>query len=235
MTIAYKDQQLSFPSSLNEITLQQRISFNEEHGKLLDERLKAIAEIKDEFERETELNQWHLENAARTFSFYTGLDLDTVANELPIADLVNVYNSEIQELIKQEQNIDLKTVYRWNDENWCINTPELKPTDKMAFNEFIVGKEIVRALHAAGKGKWETLPYLCATYLRKEGEPFTEELVQEDSERLKLMHSLPLDIATAVGFFLTSILNIYSTISPYSNAANQKESIPAPTSTNGDG
>lgn len=224
MDVRYKDQVYTFPASLNAITLRQRIAFNEAHGKALDDMSKTIAAIKDEFVRETEQTQWHLENAARAFSFYTGIPFDEVRSEVGITDLLHVYNTDMQAMYKEETEVELKPVYNWKHEDWYLTIPELKPTDKMVLNEFIVSKEIVRALHDAGQGKWDTLPYLCAIYLRKKDEPFTEELVQEGSKRLALMQELPLDIAIAVGFFLTGTVNIYTTISQFSNQAEQKES-----------
>jgi len=235
MIFRFKDIDYTFPSSLDAITLRQRIAFNDEHGKHLDDWAKAIAEMKDEFKKEGERSHWHLDNAARMLSFYTGIPFEQVSKEVFITDLLYIYNTQMQELFRQEAEMQLQNIYSWNDEDWYITTPELKPTDNMALNEFIVSKEIVRMLNAAGQGKWDMLPYLCAIYLRRKDEPFSEELVQEGSERLALMQDLPLDIAIAVGFFLSGIVNTYTTALHSLEKAEQRESQPVPTSTNGDG
>jgi len=65
-----------------------------------------------------------------------------------------------------------------------------------------------------GKSKVEILQYLCAIYLRKAGEEYKEEFLYENSERLNLMLTLPMDIAIHVGFFLSSYQNTCPIISP---------------------
>jgi hypothetical protein len=106
----------------------------------------------------------------------------------------------------------------------------------MSLNEFLHAKEIVRQLVSVGSGNWEPLPYLCAIYLRKKGEPFTEELVTEGSERIELMKTLPLDIALSVGFFLTDTMSLYLKTSQSSNQAEEaKDPIQVSTSSDGDG
>lgn len=235
MKLQFKDTIYNFPSSLSEITLRQRIEFHERYGKLLDDSAKVLAEIKDDFDRENEMNVWHLDNAAKNFSFYTGIPLDQVTKEFPIIDLLHIYNTDMQLLFEQERSGELKQVYEWNEETWLLTTPELKPTDKMTLNEFVVSKEVVRSLHGAGNGKWDTLPYLCAIYLRREGEVFQEEFVQDGSNRIQMMLDLPLNIAIAVGFFLSSIVNIYTATSQSFNEEEPRESTPHLTSKSGDG
>jgi len=50
---------------------------------------------------------------------------------------------------------------------------------------------------------------LSAIYLRKKGEEYDESFLYEGSDRLELMKQLPMDIALAVGFFLSSSMNLY--------------------------
>ena len=235
MEISFKGLNYQFPSSLQDITLGQRIGFYIEHGKSLDDRAKVIEALTDEFDKELERTSWHLDYAARMLSFYTGIELDTVKTEMPIVDLVHIYNTCVSVLNEQEQSVELQTAYSWQDNEWILSVPELLPNSDMNLNEFIYAKEAVRNLDSLGKSKWESLPYLCSIYLRKAGEPFSESLVAAGSERMELMNNLPLNIAIAVGFFLTGIMNIYTNISAYSENPAAKDSIQLPTSTNGDG
>ena len=235
MTIKYNGADYSFPSTLAEITLGRRIGFYNEHGKVIDELASKVDKAADAFDKEAETNAWHLELALRTFSFYTGSPLDNVRADIDIADLLFVYNTVMVQLIDQEKCTELQEGYEWNGQTWHIPSPELLPSSKMVFNEFIHAKEIVRQLQAIGKHKWDILPYLCAIYLRKENESFQEEFLVAGNERYKLMLELPLNIAIAVGFFLSSTLNIYTTTSAYSKKEDQKASARPATSTAGDG
>ena len=235
MLIRFKDIEYTFPSSLADIKLSQRIEFYALHGKFLDEEASRINAIEDLFDKEAEQTQWYLDLAARSLSFYTGIPYESIRSEISIIDLLEIYNTDISQLHQQESDIDLLPSYLWDGEEWFLAAPEVLPGGPFVFNEFLHSKEIVRQLNAVGKSKWDALPYLCAIYLRKKDEPFTEELVRDGSERLRLMQELPLSIAIAVGFFLSGTLNTYSTISLFSEKGSQKASTPPATSTNGDG
>lgn len=235
MTIKFKDIDYTFPESLTEITLGKRIQFYHEHGIYLDKQAAIIDTIEDDFEKELSVSAWHLELAARTFSFYTGIALASVHSDIAIVELLTIYNNEMQSLFIQEKETELLQQYQWNNEKWILATPEVLPTSKVCFNEFIYAKEIVRQLSSLSKNKWDMLPYLCAIYLRKEGEYFNEEFCIEGGERYKLMLELPLNIAIAVGFFLSGTVNIYTTISVFSEKESLKASAQPAISTDGDG
>lgn len=234
MTFKYKESEYHFPALLSEITLSRRIAFYQEHGKLLDEKALAVEKLNG-LEKEMEQSMWHLDNAARYFSFYTGIPLAEVQSSMDLTDMMNIYSVDIASLLEQERTIELQQLYGWQNEIWTISAPELLPDNKMTLIEFITGKEVVRQLDAVGKGKWEALPYLCAIYLRKEGEPFDESMIAENSERIKLMLEIPLDIALGVAFFLSSTLNIYITTLASSERESPEVSIPPAISTAGAG
>lgn len=234
MEFKYKDAQYHFPALLSEITLSRRIAFYHDHGKLLDEKAADVEKF-DGLAKEIQQAMWHLDNATRYFSFYTGIPLAEVVSCMDLNDLMGVYHADIALLIEQEHTIELRQSYQWLDETWTISAPELLPNNNMTLIEFITGKEVVRQLDAIGKGKWDALPYLCAIYLRKENEPFDEAMISENSERMKLMLELPLDIALGVAFFLSSTLSIYMTTSVSSEKESPKELIPPAISTAGAG
>jgi hypothetical protein len=83
----------------------------------------------------------------------------------------------------------------------------------------------VKALNELGKGIWESMPTLAAIFLQKEGETFSEELISGDSERIKLMYELPMDIALSVAFFLQSSMSLYTNNLASSILEEQKELI----------
>lgn len=235
MIYEFKGKELTFPATLADITLQQRVSFYQEHGKALDEMAGNVEKLTDEFEREIETTAWQLEMAVRSFSFYAGIPAEEVRKEFDVNQLLNIFATDMQRLTVEESEIVPDTTYTWNNEEWVLHTPELQANSDMVFVEFITAKEVCRRLNSMGKGKWDALPYLCAIYLRKKGEAFSEDLIDPAGKRFQLMLTLPLNIAIAVGFFLTSILHTYWGISQYSNHQSPKASIPLLTLTDGDG
>lgn len=195
MTFNYKGKEYKYPNTLTDITLGQRIQFDELYGHALKKQDDGIDEV-----AQTMLF------AVQSFSFFTGIPLDEVKENIDLGQVMNVYNVSLTMLLGEESEIQLRDVYEFNGEEWHIASPSLTPDSKMTFNEFVTSKEIVRQMEQLGKGRWHSLPYLCAIYLRKKDEPFDESKLPE---RLELMKNLPLDIALAVGFFLTDSMNIF--------------------------
>lgn len=228
MNFTYREQQYTFPNSLADITLRQRIDFYNLHGKDIDAKAVLIEKIKDDTEKEIERNILSIDLACKSFSFYTGIPIHEVQQFMSVEDIMEIYAVDMQMLQDQERSIVLQPTYDWRGEQWCIAAPEVTGNSSMTLIEFVTGKEVVRQLSAVGKGKWDALPYLCAIYLRKRlpdgtQEPFTESLVAANSERLAAMYDLPMDIAIAVGFFLSSTLSIYITTFLSSPKEGEKE------------
>jgi hypothetical protein len=237
MIVQFKGTEYNFPDTLGDITLGERIAFYEQYGKALDERAQEISKIEDEFDKEAETNTWHLQMALQTTSFYLDIPLEELTANADIASLVDIYNRYLLPLLEQEKNIIPHSYYEFEGEKWVISAPEVTSSSNMTLNEFIHAKEITRRLHQLGKGKWEVLPYLCAIYLRKEGESFSEAFIDEHNpnNRMLLFQTLPLDIALGVGFFLTSTLSLYTTTLASSGRAALRESTHPSISTGGDG
>ena len=235
MEFEFKDKVYRFPVVLSDTTLGQRVGFYNQYGKDLDERAADIEKMADGLIKQMETTMWHMDNAMKTFSWYTGIPLGEAQATISVADIMTIYNVDLALLQEQEQAITHQATYDWNGETWVLAAPELSPESKMTLIEFITGKEIVRQMDSLGKGKWDALPYLCAVYLRKEGEPFTEDLVSEHSERVRLMERLPLDIALGVAFFLSSTLHIYTNTSAFSGKERAGASAQPATLSDGDG
>jgi hypothetical protein len=106
-----------------------------------------------------------------------------------------------------------ETEYFWKGEVWEIHPPELKHGLSDEIRRVHRRKQIIKDMMDLGKGRWESLVSLCAIYLRRKDEPYKEEFMYEGSERQELMLSLPMDIALAVGFFLSGSMNILMNIS----------------------
>lgn len=207
MDFRFKGTDHHYPATLGEITLGQRIKFHEQYGITLDKQAEEIKAMPEGADRDIEEDMWGFEAAVQTFSFFTGIDLEVVKREISLQQVSNVYNASLALLMEQESEIVLQAFYEWKGKKWTIAPPELSPASEMVFNEFLAAKESLRQLQSLGKGMWESLPYLCAVYLRPDGEAFDETIFDE---RREMMHELPLDIALAVGFFLESTLTIYN-------------------------
>lgn len=209
MKFTINEQEVEIPSSLSQMTLKQRIDYQLQFGNELDEMTKSCLDIKDEVERELELAQLALEKMYRGLAFFTGYSVEAI-KETEYIDLLSfIYWNSIAHCFKEEEDLANEPQYQfiWNNEMWVIHTPDLKNGDKMLFEEFLDGKQIVQNMYDLGKNRWESLIPLAAIYLRKKDEVYDESFIFDGSERQKLMESLPMDIALHVGFFLSNSLN----------------------------
>ena len=209
MRIVLNDKEVIIPSALSEITLKQRIDFHNQYGRELDEMLTGILKMEDGVEKELEVGHYHFEKMFRTFAFFAGTTPDAIKESKFIDDIAAIYHACLAQLFDDEGQVELKTEFAYKGELWELSAPEIKNGSKMSFGEFVDAKQMVKDMHELGKGKWESMLRLCAIFLRRKGEAFQEEFLFEDSERLKLMEDLPMDIAIQVGFFLTASLNFY--------------------------
>jgi hypothetical protein len=222
MRIILNGEVKNLPSSLSEMTLGQKISFMSMHGDQLNEMLESIQEMQDGPEKEMELMTWHFEKMFRTFSFFSGVSVKVLKDSEFVDTIASMYYASLQTFVEDEIQLEPKEEYFFNDEMWVIAAPELKQDSKMMFGEFIDAKQIMSDYAKLGKGKWESMLPLCAIYLRRKDEAYEEKFAMEDSERMKLMKDLPLDIAMQVGFFLSSTANIYLSFLRSSGLPKQK-------------
>lgn len=209
MHFTFKDKQYEYPATLDAITLQRRIDFQNLYGKPFEEHLKALSEIEDLTEREILLTESKVDFAVQSFSFFTGIGIEEVKSSIELSQVMNVYNASLTLLLEEEANIALQPSYEFEGKKWFIAAPMVTPQSKFTFNEFLTSKEITRQLEQVGQRKFEALLHLCCIYLRQENEPFSEDLVDPDGERMALMRQLPLSIAFHVGFFLTSSMTLF--------------------------
>lgn len=207
MRVKVNDKEVIIPSSLSEITIGQRIEFYNQYGRQLDEMLDSIQQMKDDEFKELELIEWHNEKMYRTFAFFANTTPEALKQSKFIDEVGNLYYACLHVLLEEEKELEFKREFIWKGETWELAEPKLKQDDRMTFGEMIDSKQIVKDMIELGRGKWEYMVRLCAIYLRKKGEPYDESMVYEDSDRLKQMNELPMDIALQVGFFLSSSMN----------------------------
>ena len=223
MKYYYQDNEYNFPTSLSQITLRQRIEFESLYGQI-------IKELQDEIFKEDEVDAidisvMNVSIASMNVSFFSGIPLEEVQNNISIDDVMMIYNSCFSLLYQQQEEIELQEEYLWNDEFWRIGIPELSFESTITFNELITSKQVVKQMHELGAGNWESILYLAAIYLRKEDEVFKEEWLKPGSERTEMMYELPMDIAVAIGFFLQSSMNTYLKNFQYSAVAETEKDL----------
>lgn len=199
----------SIPSSLHEITLQQRIDFMNRYGKQLDDNLERINSIEDDITRGLEYAEHRIDYAFKVISFYTGIEENVLKESQFVDELLNIYHASIAVLEEEERTLEHKTSFTWKGEEWELQHYELNNSSQMTFGEFIDAKQIVQDMHNLGKNDWESMLNLACIFFRKKGEKYTSELSNPNGERMKLMRELPLVYALQVGFFLLGSMILY--------------------------
>ena len=209
MKFLYKDSEYEIPTSLSQITLRQKIEFDAIYGEKIEALKNEVFgdENKEVDDIDTMLLTFSV--AAMNFSFFSGIPLEEVEQNIAVDDVLNIYYSCFYQLFQQEEELELQPEYLWNDEFWKLESPELTFESKITFNEFITSKQIVKQMSELASGHWESLPYLACVYLKREDESFEEKWLAPGSERMEMMLDLPMDIAVAVAFFLQSSMSMY--------------------------
>lgn len=222
MQFVFKDTTYTIPTSLAQITLAQRIGFEEQYGKQISERETAIAAMDEGADKQIEQTMYHMELLCNSFAFFSGIEIAEVKEHIDLTELCNVFLPCFRQLFEQQEEIGLQTTYLWNDEIWELASPELDYNSTMSFNEFLTAKQVIKSLHDLGEGNWTALQYLCAIFFRKKEEAFEEHFATPESERFKLIRTLPMDIALGVAFFLSASSKAWLSNSPYLQKENQE-------------
>lgn len=220
MRIILNGKEFNIPSSLNEFTLQQRIDYDLQQGSRLLEMEKSINEMEDGIHKDLEWAQYRFEVMYATFSFFSGVAVEVLKSSEYVGEIASIYYASMAQLFEEPRDPnEIKREFMWQECKWVIQPPEVRHGDRMTFGEMIDAKQIIKDMAELGKGRWEFLLPLCAIYLRKEGEDYDESFLYEDSERLELMKTLPIDIAIHIGFFLNDTQLIYLKTSQFSEKA----------------
>lgn len=204
MQITIEGNNYTLPTSLMQITLQQRIDYDATYGKDLAEKLSKIAAIKDITVKEAEFSLYHVELACKTLAFFGNVPLEIV-EQTDMFQVLTVYEnimkgfSDDTDFGSEEK---LVTEFEWKGETWVIQPPYLDNNSKMTFGEFVTAKQVIQDMVEVGKEKWEGLLGLACVYFRKKHEVFSESLMDKEGERYKLLQTLPFTYALQVGFFL---------------------------------
>lgn len=214
------------PLNLPDIELGRFVNYYDAHGRELDNQLKELLTKKydaedyseDELElhKEMELDD-HLDKEATAWiSFWCNKNFETIRNTPSIIPLLNQYRTLRTMLNETEaqENVSAFEV-EWRGDTWSIHDHTVTASSHMEFNEIITSKEVTRQINSVGKGRWDALPYLCAIFFRKKNEGFSDALIIEDGERMKIINDLPMEYALKVYFFLKSCVSTWRSTSAY--------------------
>lgn len=222
MQVIINNQTITIPTTLAEFTLGQRIAFDNQYGAELRQMADSILAMEDGLEKELETMQFHFEQMLRTFSFFSGFDVETLRQCEFVDDMAAIYYASVAHLFEEEENMELQQSFIWKGEEWVLHPPELKHGSKMTTGEFVDAKQTLLNMQQLGKGKWDSLLPLCAIYFRKKEEAYQEEFLYEGSERMELMKELPMSMALQVAFFLSISQNMCINTLPSSRKAGSK-------------
>ncbi|WP_428067385.1 hypothetical protein [Chryseobacterium gambrini] len=227
MDFKFKGKKYRLPVTLNQITVRQKIEFDRLYRDQINEMYSKTFKLDDQGELEEmdeiEASLFKVNVAVMNISFFTGIPLQEVENEMSVDDVMNLYYSCIHQMYEEQENIELQETYVFKDNLWFIEPPYLNNESKTTFNQLVTSKQVIKQMQELSAGKYEAIPYLAAIYLRKEDEEFQEDWLNDGSERLEMMYDLPMDIANAIAFFLQNSMGMYLKTSAYSTEEDQQE------------
>lgn len=230
ITVTINNKQYHIRTSLMEITLQQRLDWDIQYGGYFKKQLEDILKIEDELAKEIDYYAYTIELAVKTISFFNDIPLDVVEN-CDLNQVLALYHTSIY-LMSEDTDFHNKEIadvthVQWNGQDWEIQPPFLNNTSEMTAGEFIQAKQIISNVYEIGQQKWQALLPLCCIYLRKKGESYSDALISEEGERMKLMRELPLQHALSVAFFLSDSMNLFMNTFRFSES--QEAEVPAST------
>lgn len=178
MQLLINDTVKEIPFTLSAIKLGEYLHFNKKYEHLATEEDRALA--------------W--------YTFFSGFDFFEVRNETFIQPAVEQYNllsvllNDTDELIT-----DFSIPFSFNDEQWQMQDFKDCAFNDMSYNQLKLSRQIMFYMFKIQKGKLDSLIQLCAIFIRRPGEKFTEDIYEE---RMEFMKNLPLNIAMSVIHFL---------------------------------
>lgn len=214
----------SIPENLHEITLGKRIEYetavNNQYNQKLKERQEYIQQTFGEsanideciarIPKDIKLN-WeieYIEHVLKTLSFFSNIPQD-VLQACEIDSILQVF----EKLKIKVLNVDLKEneviseilkkgVFTWNKKDWVINTDVLiHSNNPVTLGQYVEANHLKILESRLANGYLDTLPYLCALFIREKGSEFKKENLPKMAS---VFNDLPLSYAVAVAFFLTN-------------------------------
>jgi len=194
---------ISYPEGQHEVTLQDAITFYDQYGLELANRAKEIDELEDGLTKELEAIRIGVDQAFSLISLFSGHTIETLHNHLSIYHAMAFSKEKLEHLLNSTDE-GFKLQFTHKGETLFLQEPSLTPKSKCEFGEIIDSKVMIQNIVEEKKSRWEMLLYVAAIFLRREGEPYSEEFIFDDSGRLNIYRLLPLDIAIQIGAWYDS-------------------------------
>jgi len=198
----------STPTKLEQITLRQWVDFYNMYGKDLEKRFADIQKMPEGEDRNNEYMLYDWDNTLYTYSYYTGIPMDKVM-KMDLKAVIMEQGSAFISLKKEEVRLTYRDVYEWNGHQWMIQPIYMSTSEKLTYEQFQKTQDLALIISDLQDGKQEAIYCLCAAYLRRINEEFTEDLVHPSSNRVKLMQSLPLNLALRVKKYFEDSVKLY--------------------------
>ncbi len=178
------------PTKLSQITLQQWVEYYNRHGKIIPSGSPTADLVADL------VNRW---------CWFTG---QPAPDQEQLPDVLKEQAAADARLKKEQAELNYNNTFLWNDAVWKI-APVLQFPGRMTRAEFEISQDIALIFSDLQDGKQEALYNICAAFMRYEGETYSSYLVDDDNDRVKLMKSLPLDMALCVKAYVEDSICIY--------------------------
>ena len=217
MLFEINGEQVSIPSSLEQIPLGKFIEWYDLHGSELDKELQEmLSDAKtDPALKEIEVDQHLDKEAIFWMQFWSGYDFESLRDDISIVPALDAYRIIRHQLKSEEEQTQFPAEMEYAGETWELQNHKVDPESEMTAGEIITAKEVIRQLYKIGAGQYQSWLYLCCIFLRKKGEKFHDSMVFEGSPRMELMKNLPMNHALRVGFFLKNCVSTWANTSEY--------------------
>lgn len=197
MQFTIKDIIIECPGSQSELTIITWIAFMDEYGNALDDRLKDVATIEDVDIQAIERTELFIDRCYALTAFFADMKLADAETSFTIQDVTKLYNECFH--LYYIGYVPGLIQFEWDGCTWYLPPAELQPNGKITFGEFVDSKVVTQSVKMQGQSKYHLLQMISAIFLRKEGEAYTESLIDESGPRMTLFEDLPISIANAVG------------------------------------
>lgn len=181
---------ISLPQSTADITLQQWIDFTgTDASKELDALSKEVNKLPDSSRKAIKLTGLMVQSAYNTVAYFNEMPLMQAKRSLSVELVMSLF-TPFNNLFTNAVDVDMAT--------WQLPSPELSAQSPITFGQFIDSKIITQSLSEGEQNKWQLLQYICAVYLHKADEHYSDSFIDENNDRFKYMGGLPMCIALKV-------------------------------------
>lgn len=151
MKIIVNGKPVTFPSSLSELTLGQRIDFYNLYGRDLDKRGKRLSEMEDGLDKDFARDELEEDTMIQTTCFFINCTPEALKESEFLDTAAAIYYSSLSLLLSDDMALIPEREFAWKGEQWIIQAPQFKP-ESISLNEFATAKRLMNDLRMFSKG-----------------------------------------------------------------------------------